>query len=108
MWKRISSVIARSKRARRNTTSAIRRTRVNTSHLVRRGGQRRGDGRSEPVPARGLLFQAPAARGREPVVLRLSLVLTFAPLGFDESLMLEAVECWIEGTLRDVQRVFRD
>src|SRR5437879_13244393 len=88
----------------RRRISACRsdRRRLSTSHLVGSGVERRSDRRDQAVPTGGFFLEPSAPGGRERVVLRLSVVLTLTPLGGDETLMLEAVQGWVQGLLMDL------
>src|SRR5438477_10599178 len=65
-----------------------------------------GPGHSSPSSGGGVQFlPAPV---RQPVELRLSVVLTYAPLRRDPPPVLKTMKCGIERTLLNFERILRD
>src|SRR4029077_6237701 len=106
--KRISSAMPSSNWRRRRRVWKAEKRCPTTSHLLRRGVQRRRDRGRQAVPVGGLLAQPPASGGGEGVELRLAIVLALPPLGGDQLLVLQPVERRIERALRNLQRLARD
>src|SRR5688500_8029515 len=111
-WKRSSSDISCSNRARRKRPLRTERktasVHISRLRVVYRRAQCRPDRGGETVPARRLFLQPLPPRRRERVELRLAVVIALAPLRVDEPLMLEAVQRWVERALGNVERLVRN
>src|SRR5262245_64293795 len=75
--------------------------------VVRRGVENSADGPNELFPAAGLRRQLLAAQRRQPVVLRLAVVLGRAPERLDPTAILQSMEGWIQGAMLDLEHVLR-
>src|SRR2546423_14594050 len=69
--------------------------------------ENRFDGGHVAAPRFHLDAECPASLGREPVVLRSAVVIGRAPLAVDPLLLLETLECRVEGSLVDVENAAR-
>src|SRR5262249_29799539 len=99
----------RSSRLRRlKSASHIERSLANISHFLLRCVHRCTDGIDQAIPARRLFAQSLPPGGSQAVESGLALVFAFAPVRCDQALMLQTVECGIEGTLSDLQGILRN
>jgi hypothetical protein len=76
------------------------------SYFLRSGIEDAGDDVGHAIPFIGFGKEAALARGGEPVIFGFSIVFRFTPFAGDPTLVFEAVERRVEGTLLDFETVF--
>src|SRR5262245_10025478 len=105
-WKASSSSSSAS--TRRGADNARTRRNRSRTFITSRQFHHAPDGRRHPLPLADFNGQLPPSGRRQLVVLRAAAQLRHAPLGFNPSLVLEAMECRIERALIDLQDIFGD